>query len=202
MSKRMAAVVPDFSEDTANTLIAIGERIRKLRQDRKLTLQMLGKETGLSASMLSLVERGKTSASIGTLIVISSALGVQMSDFLSDQAPRAQGKLNRRTQQKVHSTAQGVLRRILCEDQERGIEVAINEYQPDTGNSRTPLRHAGYEYGVLLEGKLNVEVDGINYLVQPGDLISYESNLPHRLWNCERKPAKTLWINLNRYTGS
>src|SRR5947209_349892 len=70
------------AETTASTLAAIGCRIRELRQTRELTLQQLADVSGLSTSMLSLVERGRASPSIGSLIVIASALGVAMSDLL------------------------------------------------------------------------------------------------------------------------
>lgn len=199
MTKTIATDAIDHSKHTANTLVAIGNRIRDLRRERELTLTTLSEMTGLSASMLSLVERGKTSASIGTLIVISSALGVQMSEFLADQAVKPHGNLVRLSDQQVYDTVQGVRRRILSEDPERGIEIAINIYQPDTGNSPTPVRHAGYEYGFLIEGELNVEIDGAEYLLQAGDLISYQSTLPHRLWNNGQENARTMWINLNRY---
>jgi len=60
----------DIAETTASTLAAIGLRIRELRQLRGLTLQALADVSGLSTSMLSLVERGRASPSIGSLIVI------------------------------------------------------------------------------------------------------------------------------------
>jgi transcriptional regulator with XRE-family HTH domain len=69
-------------EETADVLTCIGRRIRQLRTEKKLTLQALGERTGLSTSMLSLLERGKTGPSIGTLVVIASALEAQMSDLL------------------------------------------------------------------------------------------------------------------------
>jgi ribosome-binding protein aMBF1 (putative translation factor) len=49
----------DVAETTASTLVAIGERIREVRQARNMTLQVLAESTKLSVSMLSLVERGR-----------------------------------------------------------------------------------------------------------------------------------------------
>src|SRR5689334_10605997 len=80
------ALPEEIAETTANTLAAIGFRIRELRQLRALTLQELADVSGLSTSMLSLVERGRASPSIGSLIVIASALGVTMSDLLVNGA--------------------------------------------------------------------------------------------------------------------
>jgi transcriptional regulator with XRE-family HTH domain len=95
MNKRL----PEHSEriwiETADALAAIGNRIRDLRGQKGLTLQALSEQTGLSPSMLSLVERGQTSPSIGTLVVISSALGVHMSDLLAVEDRTARSGLPR-----------------------------------------------------------------------------------------------------------
>jgi transcriptional regulator with XRE-family HTH domain len=72
-----------------NAIVMIGGRIRELRTAKEMKLQDLAAQTGLSLSMLSLVERGKTSPSIGTLIVICSALGIHMGDLL---APASRGR--------------------------------------------------------------------------------------------------------------
>src|SRR5918994_2299004 len=80
MNKRLPGHSERISIETAGALAAIGNRIRDLRGQKTLTLQALSELTGLSPSMLSLVERGQTTPSIGTLVVISSALGVHMSD--------------------------------------------------------------------------------------------------------------------------
>ena len=197
-TKRKVLVTADIAAGTADALAMIGARIRDLRRGRGMTLQQLGDATDLSPSMLSLVERGRTGASIGTLIVISCALGVHMGFLLSEEKTEKSGFVARATDQPVHETVQGVLRRILCEDFERGIEIAINEYEPGTGNSPSPVVHTGFEYGVVLEGELTVDVGDGLYVLQSGDLISYDSNLPHRLWNNGNQRVKTFWVNYNR----
>ncbi|HEX5079420.1 MAG TPA: cupin domain-containing protein [Geminicoccaceae bacterium] len=180
------------------TLATIGARIRQFRTQKGLTLQALGRVTGLSPSMLSLVERGKTSPSIGTLIVVCSALEVHMSDLVAVEERTPRDPVSHRAEQPVFQTAAGVLRRVLRADNARGVEIAINEYAPDTGSAAAPVHHAGHEYGVVLEGRLTVEVDGIRHVLDPGDLISYESSRDHRIWNYGADHAKALWVNLER----
>ena len=77
---------------TAGVLNTIGRNIRQLRMERSLTLQALAEHTGLSPSMLSLLERGKTGPSIGTLVVIAASLGAQMSDLM-DQTGSGDGSI-------------------------------------------------------------------------------------------------------------
>ena len=198
MNKRVPDRAERISVETADALVAIGNRIRERRSQKALTLQALSELTGLSPSMLSLVERGQTSPSIGTLVVISSALGMHMSDLLAVNDRAARDPVSRVREQPMYETARGVLRRILREDRIRGVEVAINEYAPDTGSAEQPVHHAGYEYGVVLEGELTVEVDGLAYVLGPGDLISYDSSRAHRIWNHGPERARALWVNLER----
>jgi transcriptional regulator with XRE-family HTH domain len=185
-------------EETADVLTCIGRRIRQLRTEKKLTLQALGERTGLSTSMLSLLERGKTGPSIGTLVVIASALEAQMSDLLRPNDAGEEGIVASVESQREYETAEGVVRRILKHDRQRGVEIAINEYAPGTANSPEPHAHGGFEYGILLDGSLKLTVDGRAYTLKPGDLICYRSTRPHKIANSGETRARTLWINLKR----
>jgi transcriptional regulator with XRE-family HTH domain len=184
------------ADEMNQTLAAIGVRIRGARIARAMTLQALADVSGLSPSMLSLVERGRASPSIGSLIVIASALGVAMSDLIVDDSSTAENAVVRPADQRVIETAQHVVRRLLREDRARAVSVAINEYAPKTASAPAPLSHAGFEYGFVLEGELTVEIDGNTHRLEKGDLISYSSRRQHRIWNHGKRLARTLWFNL------
>jgi transcriptional regulator with XRE-family HTH domain len=186
----------DTFVDTDETVAFIGSRIRVLRSEREMTLQALANKTGISPSMLSLVERGKTSPSIGTLVAIASALGAHMSDLFDNRADRQQDPLIRMKDQPVYVTAEGVKRRVVRTDVDHGVELVFNEYEPGTGSGVSRIHHSGHEYGVVLEGNLTVEVDGNTYDLSPGDSISYDSELPHRIQNNGRKHVRAVWVNL------
>jgi transcriptional regulator with XRE-family HTH domain len=191
--------LPDeIAETTASTLAAIGDRIREIRLARSMTLQGLAMASGLSPSMLSLVERGRASPSIGSLIVIANALRVTMSDLMVTEPTPDTKLVVRASEQRVVETARHVIRRLIREDRTRGISVAINEYAPHTGSNERPISHNGFEYGFVLEGTLTIEVDGVEYQLKSGDLISYSSRRPHKIWNHGRQKVRTLWFNLER----
>jgi transcriptional regulator with XRE-family HTH domain len=194
----LPALSDEVAETTASTLAAIGGRIRELRQLRGLTLQALADASGLSTSMLSLVERGRASPSIGSLIVIASALGVTMSDLLVQGADAEEKIVVRAAEARVVETAEHVVRRLLREDRSRGISVAVNEYAPHTGSTEHPISHDGFEYGFVLDGELTVEVDGVRHVLQRGDLIAYSSRRRHKIWNHGESKVRTLWFNLDR----
>lgn len=198
MSRQSMAGADIQQDETEVTVAAIGSRIRDLRARRGMTLQALAEQTGLSASMLSLVERGKTSPSIGSLLVICSGLGVPMGDVLAHPPKSRKDPVSRASEQPEYRSEDNVLRRILTDDRVRGVEMAINTFGPNTGAARRPHQHAGYEYGVVLEGELTVELDDRRHTLGPGDLISYDSSQTHRIWNYGKVPARALWVNLLR----
>lgn len=184
--------------DVDLTVAQVGNYIRTLRAKRSLTLQSLAEKTGLSSSMLSLVERGKASPSIGTLVAIASALGVHMSSLFDADMDRAGDLIIRVDDQPVYVTSSGVRRRLIRTDQARGVELVFNDYEPGTESSNNPVHHAGFEYGVVLKGRLIVEVGGERYEVKQGDCISYDSTVPHKILNPGRTAARALWLNLER----
>jgi transcriptional regulator with XRE-family HTH domain len=173
---------------------AVGARVRDYRVQRGMTLQQLSEATGVSQSMLSMVERGKTGASIGTLMAIADALGARMSDLLVTDEPARMREVVRFAEQPVYETDQGVTWRVVRQDRQRGIEIVINEYGPGTGSTRVPHHHTGYEYGLVLSGELTVELEGTTHLLRRGDTIAYSSATAHKIWNYGRAPARGLWI--------
>jgi transcriptional regulator with XRE-family HTH domain len=184
-------------EDASNAVVAaIGSRLRFFRQDREMTLQDLAEATDLSPSMLSLVERGRAAPSVQSLIVIANALQVTVSDLIVTDQSREERIVVRASEQPFVKTAQNVIRRVMREDRSRGVSIAINEYDPDTGSSLKRGGHTGFEYGFVLEGTLTVELESVSYQLNAGDLIAFDSKRPHRFWNNGSKRVRTLWINL------
>ncbi|MEF2070588.1 cupin domain-containing protein [Consotaella sp. CSK11QG-6] len=203
---RVKTVLPEtdageMAETTAQALAAIGNRIREARQARGMTLQAIANAANLSPSMLSLVERGRASPSIGSLVVIASALGVTMSELLAIDNEPEEKMVIRASDARIIEAAQHVVRRLLREDPARGVSIAINEYDPHTGSTDRPLSHEGFEYGFVLEGELTVEVEGNRHQLHQGDLISYNSRRNHKIWNHGQTKVRALWFNINREGG-
>jgi transcriptional regulator with XRE-family HTH domain len=174
----------------------LGAHIRTLRLKRRRTLRQLADATGLSVSMVSMVERGQANPSIGTLVAIAAALGVPMVSLFGD-ARHAASPVIRAGDQPVVATRRGVRRRLVIREPESNVEVALNTYAPGTASADAPLRHLGKEMGVLLDGILAVEMDGERYILRPGDAIMIDSARPHRFVNIGKRVARTLWINVH-----
>lgn len=178
------------------TIRVVGQRIRQRRKGVGMTLNDLADRTGVSVSMLSMLERGLAGASIGTLVAVSSALGVQMRDLFELSHDAEDSPVVRLEEQTEVETAEGVHRRLAHQAQEQGLEVAVNEYAPGTSSNDKPTRHDGVEYGVVLEGLITVQLGDASYVLHPGDAIRYDSTVPHKIANTNGAPARAVWVNL------
>lgn len=179
-----------------DTMREVGAQIRRIRKLRNMTLQQLGAETGTSVSMLSMLERGVATPSISTLVAVASALGTHMSD-LFDSGSEQRSPVHRLSDQMEVQTAYGVLRRLVHNDPTRGLELVVNEYEPDTGSGSEPSHHNGAEVGIVLSGTLTVQVEGVDHVLTAGDAIHYPSTTPHLIRNTGHVKARAVWLNMD-----
>jgi transcriptional regulator with XRE-family HTH domain len=158
-----------------------------------MTLQGLANVSGVSASMLSLVERGLAAPSIESLILIGDALSTNLS-HLFEAAGQDDGIVVRAEEARVIVTDEAVVQRVLRDDVSQGITIAIDEYSPGLSWQPRSDRQSGVTHGLVIEGELTIEVDGIRYALRPGDLISYASDRQSRVTNHTGILARTVWF--------
>ena len=188
------------SEHLSNRL---GERVLAIRRQRGFILREVAERTGVSIAMLSMIERGRSNPSIGTLHALADAFGVRMSELVHSIEPPDQHSVVRRAEnQEVIRGAVGVERRIMIDDPKLGYELAENRYEPGTASARAPLHHQGHEFGFVLEGQLEVTVGDRVHVARTGDAIQLDSSLPHRFRNPGPHVTRTLWVNITRPEGS
>lgn len=186
---------PGFEAE--RTIRMMGARVRVLRKQQNLTLKTLADRTGVSVSMLSMVERGLASASVGTLVSVSTALGVHMSDLFGPGEDVDRSPVIRADEQMTATTGAGGVHRIAYRDPRAGVEMTLQQYVPGGASGVTPEHSDGREVGVLISGELTVELDGDVHTLRPGDAIAYLASRPHRIVNRGEEPAQALWLNLD-----
>ena len=98
----------------ADINVHLAERLRSLRADRGLTLDGLAERTGVSRSMISLVERGESSPTAAVLDKLAAGLGVTLASLFADKPSSASSPLARRADQSVwRDPESGYMRRNL-----------------------------------------------------------------------------------------
>lgn len=191
----MAREDADFA--VAKTVADIGKQLKDLRRARGLTLQKVAQASGLSASMVSLVERGHTSPSIGTLVALCDALSIHVASLFAGIETQPGPVVLRETQPAIRSP-EGVTRRTVLDDPDLGIELIDYVFERGAQTGDTTTHHSGSEIGFILEGRLDVEVGGESHALVPGDAIHFVSSLPHRFTNRARGQTRAIWVNVHQ----
>jgi DNA-binding transcriptional MerR regulator/quercetin dioxygenase-like cupin family protein len=168
-------------------------QLRQLRLKQGLSLRQASAHTGLSASFISLIERGLANPSVAVLQKLTASYGTSIADLLS-LPQRASQKLIRPADRHVSDAAAGVkLQQLTFGD--RRMEVHIFEVDPGAG-SQESYQHAGEEFMFILDGTLEVWLDGIErYRLEKGDMLYFESSRAHRWTNPGDRPTTFLGVN-------
>lgn len=191
----------------------MGSRLRAARLARQLTLRALAQRLGVSPSMISQIETGRASPSVSTLYAIATELDVSLDELLFNDrraspaattAPAAGAGsaafLQRSDSRKRIRLASGVLWERLTPQSELDTEFLYVTYEVGSASSAENefQRHAGHEWGFVIEGRLEVRIGFDEFILEPGDSISFDSTLPHRLANVGDVPVHAIWFVLGR----
>ena len=185
--------MPSSGADVTND-VDVGVRLRELRGVRRLTLREVAERAGLSESFLSQVERGRSSASVGSLRRIADALGIEISDLFAPAGP-ARPKVLRRDERPA--LAFGVLGRklMLTPKPLHELEVFVGELQAGGSTGEEQYAHGNSEeLFVVLRGSVRLELGDELHELDPGDSIRYRSSTPHRIVNAGEDLAEVMWI--------
>jgi transcriptional regulator with XRE-family HTH domain len=173
----------------------IAARVRELRSARGLALEALAQESGVSRSMISLIERGESSATAVVLEKLAASLGVSLAGLFEDPQVPASPLARRKAQPQWRDPASGYLRRNLSPP---GVVAPLQlvevEFPPgariayETGVREQPL----HEQVWVLEGRIELRVGEERYRLEAGDCLAMQLDRPTAFYNPGRKPARYL----------
>lgn len=158
----------------------VGGNLRRLRSQRGLSLERLAQASGVSRAMLGQIELGQSAPTINVLWKISSALGVPFSALISS---RGSGGLHvlRAEQAKLLTSHDGAFssRALFPFDEPRRVEFYELRLRPG-GVERADAHNPGTtENLVVAKGAIEIEVQGRKELLEAGDAIVFEADVPH-----------------------
>jgi transcriptional regulator with XRE-family HTH domain len=196
----------------------MGDRLRQARTARGLSLRRLAEVLGVSPSLISQVETGRAKPSVNTLYALANELGISLDTllFMDTEPPRRQvaadgtiepfeaalphDPVQRATSRSSIRLGSGVVWERLTSESIRNVDFLHVTYE--VGGESSPAdafqRHSGQEWGYVLTGTLTVRIGFDEFLLQPGDAISFDSATPHRLFNAGLVHASAVWFVLGR----
>ena len=185
-------------EETASDLNQrIAERVRDLRAAQGLSLDALAGKSGVSRSMISLIERGESSPTAVVLEKLAAGLGVMLASLFDTPAaavPAPGGPVSRRENQpEWQDPASGYLRRTVSPP---GVPqpMQIVEVQFPPGGRvvfETGARDMRVHQQVwVLEGAIDVTLGGERHRLREGDCLAMQLDRPTMFHNPTRKPTR------------
>jgi transcriptional regulator with XRE-family HTH domain len=181
--------------------LAVGQRIRDLRHEHKLSLETIADRTDLSIGFLSQIERGLSSPSLRVLATLADVLGVGIA-ALFGASPNADGAPDQvvtrglqRPELKLWRT--GVSKQLLSPaSPDNRLNLFLVHLEPGGSTGDELYTHDGEEAGLVLEGEMMLTVDSETWSLKTGDSFRFASRRPHRFSNpANDAKAVVLWVN-------
>lgn len=176
----------------ADALQSPGQRFRRLRIKRGLSLAQVARATKVSVGFLSALERGQMRSSVATLQRIARFFKTNILSMFetNGDAPH----LVRPSQRKVLETSAKVRMELLAWGNTT-MEPHLFRIKPG-GTSGESYTHEGEEFLHVLRGEFEIWLhDRGHYRLKSGDSLYFESSTPHRWKNPGRAEVWILWVN-------
>ena len=177
--------------------IEFGNKLRLVRERKNMTLKDVAAEAGVSESLISQIERNRVSPSIDTLIAIANTLNIDLEYLFKDlKHDKAVSIVKPSDRNKLFMD--GVDYQQLSFIPETDINPSVEAFYIDIppGKEKGDLEfgHPGRELGTIIEGEGELLYGTSSYVLEPGDTVSFSSDIPHSIKNTGNTILKAMWI--------
>lgn len=178
----------------------IGARVRALRLKKKMGLVELGQHTGLSAALLSKIERGQIFPTLPTLLRIALVFGVGLDYFFAGSREKPViGIVRKKDRLRFRDRPGG--RDIAYEFEsldfpavERRLNAYFAEFFPLPPDRLQMHQHPGGEFIYVLGGTLSVRIGDEEHALAGGDSMYFDSSVPHAYRRSGGRPCTAIVV--------
>ncbi|HEY1941343.1 MAG TPA: cupin domain-containing protein [Roseiarcus sp.] len=161
----------------------VGPRLRAHRLRLGLSQRELARRAGVSNATVSMIEADHVSPSVSALRQILSALGISIGDFFAAAEDQSEQVVFRASELTEIAGGAVSYRQVGANLKGRALQMIYERYKPGAQSGAKMLSHQGEEAGVVIKGRLALEVDGRRYELQIGDAYCFDSRKPHAFRN-------------------
>jgi transcriptional regulator with XRE-family HTH domain len=180
----------------------VGEKIKQIREIRKVSLDELAERSGMDIAMVQKIEEGKNIPSLAPLIKIARALGVRLGTFLDDSDSYGPVVVRSGDHQKgVRFTSQASETRehlnffsLAFDKAGRNMEPFIVDIEPVQQSDFMLSSHEGEEFIYVLDGEVEINYGKEIYKLGKGDSIYLDSIVLHNVHAGDNKSARILAV--------
>lgn len=174
----------------------IAERLRGLRDVLDIDVSEVAQLCGITAEQYNEYESGEADIPVGMLYSISKRYGIEIEVLLFGDEPHmdsyfltrkgAGATVKRRKAYKYQSLAAGFA--------QRKASPFLVKLEPSDNQHVTLNSHEGQEFNLLLEGRMQITIDGKDLIMEEGDSIYFDSSRLHAIKALDSKAVKLLAV--------
>ncbi|MEA3362275.1 MAG: XRE family transcriptional regulator, partial [Thermodesulfobacteriota bacterium] len=179
----------------------IGQKIKTLRKERKLTLQDVANETSFSPALISQIENNNVSPPIATLSKIARFFDVKMSYFFEEGEESSRYEIVRHDERRIVS-------RVISKDGSKhgytyealSFRKKNKKMEPffltvtERAQEETLYNHEGEEFLLIVSGKAEIILDDERFILEEGDAVYFDSTVKHRLLSKDGETVQVLAV--------
>ena len=181
---------------------SIGEKLRTLRLRKSMGLVELSKHTGLSAALLSKLERGKLFPTLPTLLRIAMVYSVGLEYFFTDERKRRTVSVVRREDRVRFPERPGTkdvpyfFESLDYKANDRKLSGYVAEFQEIPAEKAKPHLHPGVELVYVMKGSLTIKIGSEEFQLEAEDAIYFDSAVLHSYRRRGAKPCTGLIVTV------
>jgi len=167
--------------------LIIGNKLKDIRNKRKLSLDEVTKLTGVSKAMLGQIERGQSNPTVSTLWKIATGLKVSFSLFIDENQDDLKVIDQNDISPIIEDNNRMKLYPIFPFDANKGFEIFTIELEPGCNHISTPHNDGVEEYIIVTEGKIEININDEKFILQKGNSLRFMANSPHSYKNINQE---------------
>ncbi|MFP2769637.1 HTH-type transcriptional regulator PuuR [Oceanisphaera sp. KMM 10153] len=174
------------------TGLAPGQRLARLRQLQGMSQRKVAELAGLTHSAICTIEQDKVSPAVSTLQKLLGVYGLSLSEFFADPLPAKRRKVVINPEELIEIGSQGVSFKLVHNgNDKRALGFLIESYAPGSSTGGH-IKHKGEETGTVLEGEIELTVDGERYVLRAGQSYVIDTGLPHTFTNISDRECRII----------
>jgi transcriptional regulator with XRE-family HTH domain len=182
-------------QDSEYWIKRLGAMLKERRSGR-FTVEELAARAGVSAGLISQIERGIGNPSFSTLSRLANALGLPIvAMFEGPDFDERQMVVRRKNRRRLIVPHENTTHEILVPGAHRRLGMVSSVLPPGYNADDVGSSHPGEEIVLVMSGTLHATIGGQAFVLEQGDTVTYDASLPHRWSNPGSEPVEFLAVS-------
>jgi len=171
----------------------LGEKLKAIRMEKKMTLDEVAKKSSLTKSFISQIELNKTSPSITSLMKVASALEIRLTDLFRENNLVEDVLVKKEKRNSYYNkNTQLTIELLSHRFPDQKMEPIFFYGAPKKEVEAIP--RVGQEFVYIIKGKIKLILDQKEYIAEEGDSLYFDSSIPHRWENPWSEAVEGIWV--------